>query len=301
MSLLVQAFRREVRDHGAYVERSILRSKSFSIAVFRSSGLALDFGLLTKAVRYMDSFARAQLCLVVEGHGYFTRRGVVHTVSAGDATQSDQSLQELEGYGGSPCELIAVEWDESSSFAMPTRGAPAEFLCISPSQRVRLRSLVASVGSPTPESWISSLFDELIRLGLNGFAKHRCEALLPAPSVAASSLATAYGALGDALGRLDLYPNLPELAASLGVSDRQANRRLRDLARDYGHPFSGFRELLHEGRLEWAIQLLSIPQIPIRRAAQLAGYRSTAALHHALALSGAPTPAAIQRTHADRW
>lgn len=105
----------------------------------------------------------------------------------------------------------------------------------------------------------------------------------------------------DALGRLNAYPTMTELAEGLDVSERRANGWLRDLAGDYAHPFEGWRDLVHESRIEWATQLLSLPDLPVREVARVAGHRSGVALAHAFSMRGAPAPTAIAREHARRW
>ena len=62
-----------------------------------------------------------------------------------------------------------------------------------------------------------------------------------------------------------------------------------------------WRDFLHETRLDWSAQLLSVPKLGIERASKIAGYRSSIALHHALSTRGGKTPGAIARELAERW
>jgi len=73
--MLVQSLRREVSEHDAWFQRTMLRHERFSIAVLSSSGIANDYGLLMHAVTYLARFGRSQLVILLAGRGYFASEG----------------------------------------------------------------------------------------------------------------------------------------------------------------------------------------------------------------------------------
>jgi AraC-like DNA-binding protein len=293
--MLVQSSRRELPEHDAFVDRTLLRHERFCVAVIRASNLALDYGVLMQAVRYMTRFRRAQLMVLLAGRGYFRSAKRLSSLGPGDVVESDQLLQEAEGYAGSPCELLIVEWDDGSELGPAHRGE-ARFSRIGPAEIARLRAHVQALHATPAETWVAELARQLRACGRpRGPVDAR--ALAP-PS---EDLANAYAALGVAASRLEGQRSLTEVASVLGVCERQVHRRLGDLAREFGHPFEGWREFVHENRIEWAIQLLSQGTLPLERVARLAGYRSAVALCHAFSLRGAPTPGSIATTLAEHW
>jgi transcriptional regulator GlxA family with amidase domain len=160
----------------------------------------------------------------------------------------------------------------------------------------RLRALAAAAPSLEPGRWVSELAGQLKALGAPGPAVGP-RAIAPAPA----PLERLYTALGRALSRLGAQPSLAELAEGLGVGERQVHRGFAELARAYAHPFEGWRDFLHQMRVDWAAQLLSVRGLSLGRVAELAGYRSTTALFHAFSARGAATPGAIARRLAEHW
>lgn len=293
--MLVQAYRREVLGHDAWLRRTVVRHERFRVAVMSSRNIATDFGLAMNAVTCQSQARRSQLSIVLAGRGYFSPRGRTVTLGPGDVVASDQSEQEAEGYAGAPSEVIVLEWDPEHLFA-PVRCGPARFSRLSAADVEGLRRLVQEADTLPAPLWVGELCLRLRAVGLLVGSEPR-----PFEHRSPPSLAQAYDALGGALAQLGAQPSLTEIAGALGVSERQANRRIADLVREYGLPFDGWRTFVHESRLEWAMQVLSIPGVALSRAALLAGYRSTIALHHALSLRGASTPAAIARELSHRW
>ncbi len=110
-----------------------------------------------------------------------------------------------------------------------------------------------------------------------------------------------FRALGDALTRMEEHPSLAEVAGSIARTERQAHRLFDELGRDFTHPSESRREFVTDARIGWAMQALSIPGLPQERVARLSGFRSVAALQHALSLRGAGTPGGYARRLAERW
>jgi AraC-like DNA-binding protein len=289
--MLVQSFLREVPEHGAYIARTILRDTRLCVAVVRTQGLVLDRGVIGKAIQFPTRFQRPQLTIVLRGRGYLESRdrGVV-TLRPGDVAESHQRDHVAEGYSGSPGEAILVDWEGSVPVTSPRLSR------ISPGDVSGLSAHVASLSTLPPVGWIAKLSLRLRALGLEPSIIDP-DSLAPPPA----PMVRLYAALGGALSRLDAQPSLPELAEALGSNERQVHRQLAQLARTYGHSFASWRDFLHEMRLDWATQLLSIPEMPLGRVAKLAGYRSTTALHHAYSLRGAETPMTIANRLRERW
>ena len=294
--MLIQTYRREVPGHDASVERTLLRCSGFCVAVLRARGIVLDHDVIARAVDFFGRYRRPQIAVFLSGRGYVQIEGRVLPLVAGDVVETDQIRTEAEGYAGSPCEVVIFEWDEGRLFEGVRRG-PARVSHVGPRDVAHLRSLVARLGSVPADRFVLDLAASLRALGGPRVAEPDPRAIPRAPA----PFARAYGALGHALSRLDLHPSLPELAGSLGLSERQMSRRLVEIGRRYGHPFLGWRDFIEEMRLEWAAHLLSVPNLPLEHVSRLAGYRSTVALCHAFSSRGADTPGRIARRLSERW
>lgn len=293
--MLVQRYQRAVPGHDASLRRTVFRDESFRIAVMVSRGIANDFGVYMQTVACQAQARRSQLSILLAGRGYFAPHGRTIELSPGAVVASDQAEQEAEGYAGTPCEVIVLEWDPDDLFEPGPRG-PAQTARLSRAAVERLRALVARSDEGSAAAWVVELLAVLRASGLPLRGELDRRALsAPAPH------ATTYGALGDALARLDAQPTLTELAETLGVTERQAHRRLAELLRDYGVPFDGWRDFVNESRIEWTLQVLSVAGLSQERAARVSGFRSSTALHHALSLRGAATPGALAKVLRQRW
>lgn len=294
--MLVQRFRRDLPGYDAFYERSILRHEKFSIAILRSVGLAIDAGVWQDAVSYLSRFSRTQLTIVVSGRGYYCSGNRMLSLEAGDAVLADQLRREREGYGGTPAEVLVLEWDSDHLFGSGHRG-DARFFHLTNAEVARLRERVRSVDTRAPADFVADLCHELRALGFPFPACILPDDLAETPA----PLVETYRVLGDALSRIHLHPSLDEVGRALAVSERQAHRRLSHLERRYAHHFSSWRAYLLDNRVEWTIQLLSNQRIPLKRVAELAGYRSAIAMNHALSSRGAPSPGALRKLLAQRW
>jgi transcriptional regulator GlxA family with amidase domain len=92
-----------------------------------------------------------------------------------------------------------------------------------------------------------------------------------------------------------------EVADALELTERQTHRHFQELGRSYAHPNHTWRDFIHDARIGWAMQLLSIPGMSVARVARLAGYGSTIALAHAFTRRGTDPPGTIARRLARRW
>jgi AraC-like DNA-binding protein len=274
--MLAQTYVRDVIGRDARIARTLVRDAGRALAVVRARGIAVDHGVLRGAVGFVRGAARTQLTIVLRGRGYIaTDRGTAE-LREGDVELSDQRAHVGEGYGGRESEIVIVEWEGS---------VPQAAGRLSPIDRERLRARMS-----TPSELVASLAE----LGLPTPPPRE-------PRPTPTTLARLYAALGSVLSRLDTHPNLGEVAAAVGGTERTVHRQLAQLAAEFAHPFAGWRDLLNEMRLDLATQLLSIPSMPLAEVAARAGYRSTIALHHALSSRNAPTATAIARTLRERW
>jgi AraC-like DNA-binding protein len=274
----------------------MMRQERCAVAVLRSRGIAIDYGVITHAVAFRARGQRSQLAIFLAGRGYLTAAGRVLCLHAGDVVECDQRDLDAEGYGGSPCEVIIVDWESAGVFGASCPRAPRTSR-LRPGDIARLRALVARLDTTPAAHWFVELCTDLRALGVCVERGLDPRGVPRAPA----ALARTYGELGGALSRMHEQPSLSELAETLQLSERHVHRRMTELARSYAHPFQGWRDFLHEMRLEWATHLLSIPGAPLPRVARLAGYRSTEALHHAFSARGVEPPSAIARRLAAHW
>lgn len=294
--MLVQSFRRGVVDREAFAARTMFRGTDFSIAVLGGCAIAVDRGVLGGTVKFARRSRRRQISVVLEGGGYVDVDGRLVTLREGDVLATDQRRHRAEGYGGPRSSVIIVDWDEGGLFETSLR-CDGSVAALAAHDRATLLAHVAQRDDAPPEAWVYDLTRLLAAIGV--LARP-----LPDPRSLPTSprpLVVLYGALGTVLSRLDSHPSLEELATMTGVSERQTKRLLGELSRRYSHGFASWRDFLHETRLDWSAQLLSVPNLGIERASKIAGYRSSIALHHALSARGGNTPGTIERELAARW
>lgn len=294
--MLVQWTQRDIADHGVRFRRAIIRHPRFTVSVFRSHRIAIDWGMQAEVVYYMTQLQRSQLSILLEGRGYFVPHGTgaEWTLGPGDIVESHQRWFEHEGYSGSPFEGIIVEWDDGTLFG-PAHEGPARRSRLRPADVAGLRGLVNRFPSVTPSEWVAELAARLHAIGQRTRRDDRID-------VAASpALARLFRILGDTLTRLEERPALVELADALDVTERQANRHFAELEREYRHPNDGWRSFIHDARLGFAMHMLSVPNVPIAEVARLSGYGSAVALSHALARRGTDSPGVLARRLAARW
>lgn len=294
--MLVQSFHRELADRDAFASRTMFRGKDFSLAVLGAAEIAIDRGVLGPTVKFAQRFRRRQISIVLEGVGYVDFDGCLVMLREGDVLATDQRHHRAEGYGGPRSSVLILDWDEGGPFETSLRceGAVAS---LAAHDRATLVAHVAQLAHEPPERWLFALTRHLAAMGILARPLPDPRALPTSPR----PLVVLYGALGTVLSRLETHPSLDELATMIGVSERQTKRLLAELTHGYAHSFASWRDFLHETRLDWTAQLLSVPNLGIERASKLAGYRSSVALHHAFSTRGGKTPGTIARELAERW
>lgn len=299
--MLVQRIKNEVPEVGAQLRLVHLVDAGFAITVVRAAGMAVDWGMQAEAVRYIARMNRTQLSLLLAGHGYFVRSGRVVWLQPGDVVESDQLLQEPEGYGAAPFEVIVIEWDDGSLFG-PARRGEARLSRLDSSAVSLLRAHVSRLidgddasSSAHASEWVAALCAQFAEVG---FALNSM--LLPRVA-APSSIVRVYQALGDAVTQLEKQPSLTEVAEALSLSERQTNRYLEQIAREYTPHHGGWRDTLRDVRLGAAMQYLSVTGLSLARVAQLAGYGSLIAMTHAFGEAHTSTPADVAKRLARRW
>ena len=294
--MLVHTDHREIADTGAVFHRTVMRHQRFRVTVQTSRGMVTDFAVVDRISPFFQRARRAEAMVLLAGRGYFGDGGRPVSLAPGDFVISDQTRGEAEGYAGSPCEMLSLEWDPGE-LGPAVRGKP-RWSRIGAADLARLRAHVRQADHEPSEVWVVRLLEMLRAAGLPLVRIDDPRALRDDPD----QLVRVHGALDGALARLDLHPSLAEMAGALSLSERQAHRNLAALVRRYGITFgSSWRGLVSHARLEWLTQVLSVPALPLARVAQLTGYRSTEAVCHALALRGAPSPTALARQLKQRW
>ncbi|MFO0687028.1 MAG: hypothetical protein U0234_33495 [Sandaracinus sp.] len=243
---------------------------------------------------YIARQSRTQLTVVLAGRGYVGRGASVVTLRPGDAVLLDQRLHDDEGYAGSPCEVLCVEWDTSAPVDVLCEGPP-RLGRLSVRETERLRALTARMGHEPGEAWTLELLRQLRSAGLPAPRTGSLGASIGAPTAAV------YRGLGEARERLHAQPSLDELATEVGISERHARRAIESLSNEYGMVIEGWRDALADMRMSAAQQLLSIPGMPVHRVAALTGFRSSIALAHAFSSRSTTTPGGLARALHERW
>lgn len=281
-----------VSDDARYLQAA-LRSADCAVSMFWSTGVVTDWGLQARYVDYIARQDRSQITLLLAGHGYVATPAGIATLRAGDVVELDQRRHDDEGYAGSPCHVLVVEWKEGSVFGAEWRDTPR---CsrLSPTDVARFCRLTDRVWTTPGDAWLRDLARHLGAVGLATVPDVR--SVRPMPLKAARL----YEALGPAQEAVWRQPSITELAERLRVSERHLRRGIDELHAEYGLSTTGWRSFVNDVRFQRAHQLLAMPGVPLRRVAELSGFRSQVALSHAFAARGG-TPGRVARELRARW
>jgi AraC-like DNA-binding protein len=218
----------------------------------------------------------------------------VSSLREGDVVELDQRFHEDEGYGGSPSEVLVIEWDGDGPLGAARRGAPR---CsrVGRADTARLRSLMARLSRTEPVAWFGELVTMLRELGLPA------PRFSPLDARAPRQAQQLYRAFGTTRSQLDQNPSMSDLSEELGLSERHLRRGFALLESEFAMTTAGWRDYLSDSRMSWAQQLLSVPELPMSRVAALSGFRSPVAFSHALKARSGTTPGDVARTLRERW
>ncbi|MDB4946421.1 MAG: hypothetical protein JWP97_5955 [Labilithrix sp.] len=86
------------------------------------------------------------------------------------------------------------------------------------------------------------------------------------------------------------FPALEGVADAAGLSMRHVARALEEIISAFNLEWRGWRDVINDMRLRWAVMLLSSSSVPINEVARSAGYGSATALGTALRKAGLPGP-----------
>src|SRR6188508_3251055 len=114
--MLVQRSRVVVPGRAEYSAQVGMRHPDFALSIIASSGLVIDWGVQSELVSYIARQRRVQLSIVLDGHGYYMADERACLLGPGDVVELDQSRHKLEGYAGSPCLIVVLEWEDGGYF-----------------------------------------------------------------------------------------------------------------------------------------------------------------------------------------
>ena len=185
--------------------------------------------------------------------------------------------------------VLVFEWSKPLDQPLPNLDASR----IGPSDRQAFSRFANRIeaGELLGELAAHAVVDAIRRLNALGIA-------VPQPSVESLHQGAPKGAqelaqaLGDVLSGLHLAPQTEELAAALGISVRQVNRRLQSLGEwlpSYSRP-QAWRRQLTLIRSTVAASFLTRKDVPLEVVARSLGYGSSRALLLALSQAGLPAP-----------
>jgi AraC-like DNA-binding protein len=279
---------------GAVLRQAAVRGAGFAISMLWSRGIATDWGLLAPLTSYIARQRRSQLSLVLEGHGYVATPMGAATLVAGDVVELDQTRHDDEGYGGTPCHVLVIEWEDDDVLGSAFRAAPRISRLTARETRM-LREHDDALATTEVEAWIAGLFARLRAIGMR---------IGPRPEVRGTDspqLAALYGALGRARAELGTFPSIQELAERAQLSERHARRGLDSLRDDLAMPIDGWRDALSDIRMSVVQQALSMPGLPLTEVARVSGFRSSIALAHAIKARSGQTPGQLAGALRERW
>ena len=140
---------------------------------------------------------------------------------------------------------------------------------------------------------VRQLISALHASGIDAFPIDEVETRLSSITTADDQvLASAFEAV---MSRPDLHPALSDVAARIGLGERQTNRKLRSLLARYYATHAAWSDYTAGYRLSAAVVLASCPAATPERIARLSGFRHPSSLCHAFAAAGFRSPAALGR------
>lgn len=279
---------------GAVLRQAAVRGATFAISLLWSRGIVTDWGLLSGLTSYIARQRRSQLSIVLEGHGYVATPSGTTLLSAGDVVELDQRRHDDEGYGGTPCHVLVLEWEDDDVLG-PAFRAPPRISRLTPRERAILAAHDEAIATMPADLWVAGLF---ARLRAVGMPVARRASLRGTQS---PQLAALYRALGRARAELAEFPSIQDLAERARLSERHARRGLDVLRDDLAMPIEGWRDALSDIRMSVVQQALSIPGLPLSEVARVSGFRSSVALAHAIKARSGQTPGQLARALEERW
>jgi AraC-like DNA-binding protein len=249
----------------------------------RSRGLVTDFGILNRAIPFLDRLTdRSTLSVVLSGAGRFDERTGPTFLNVGDMAASDFSAG-TEAYSG---DTLTVEW--SPRMLGAAQGPGLSVTRLSALDTGRMAELAGKLDGPGRALAVVGILDVL---RANGLAIGEiATGDLSCPTDEARQLQRLQNVVSERLTALYEFPVLEEVSSGLGWDQRRVHRRLSRLRETYSIVWHHWREFVHQARMLRAMQLLSIPGTTTELVARLSGFRSPSALCHAFAKADLPSP-----------
>jgi hypothetical protein len=251
--------------------------------------IAADFAVIERASPFIHRLRRCAVSIVLEGIGRFEEGGRRAWLGPGDLAFSDERRMGTEAYAGEECRTLIVEWEPAVLGSPITRPFFVERL--SKSDLARVCDLWRTCEGPQHDDAVVELIAILRAHGV------------PLSQVTAGDLAKDFDprlqqlatAMTNALSRLEHHPAIEDVVDELGWGARLVNRKIDAYAERYALPYPHWRSALHYTRMMHAVRLLAAPRATTEIVARLTGFRAPAALCHAFAKAGLPSPGVLAK------
>lgn len=267
-----------------------LRTPSLRVAVHSGRNVASDFAVVQRAAPFLHHCTRPQLLVLFEGQSRFDEQGRRAWITPGSFSLSDPQRGGTDSFGGSASRWLVLDWDPAVLGA-PFRGA-AHIDRLPRQDLSRLEDASEGLTGPDPRAAVTSILAVFRSLGLD-FARG-------APDLAEVPITTederVHAACMDHLWDLEKHPAIGDVVDGLGASERHTHRRITAVAARYRLPWSHWRAALHYTRVLQAVRLLAAPAATTEGVARATGFRAPAALCHAFAKAGLPSPGALAQS-----
>jgi len=290
--MLIDVRRVDVPALHASHEHAVVRTPHLRLGWFRSQRIVTDFGLLGRAMPFGHHLNRATLTILLEGQGRFEEHGVRGYLAPAQFVVSDQRRRGTEAYCGESCSYLLLEWEpgvHGAPFAHPfaiERLGPRDY--------ARIERAARLVGGPESVRAIVEVLDVLRGVGL-GIDRVDPRELEADPPEEIKPLQPLFNVVSEKLSSLHELPTIEDLAQALGWNQRQIHRRMASLRETYNLSWTHWREAVHQARMLHAMRLLGVPGATTELVARLSGFRAPAALCHAFAKAGLPSPMRLAR------
>lgn len=279
-----------VPDLGAVQVTRALVHTSFRAHVVQNRSIVADDALFLRGFPRLGCLGRSVVTVVLRGRARLHTGEQAVWLEPGHVAELSHKHRVSMRTEAQPCyESFVLEWDAGALGGAVRRFGHG---ALAMRDLERLRACAAELAAaPDPSSATKALAGALEVLAGQGIDLRLDRDLLAEKTP--RRLRVTARALDRCLSELDAQPMLVDLAAELGVGERQVHRLVSELNERYGFNASNWRDTLVRRRVMVGANMMTAPGANTERVAKAVGYASPAAFCRALAQSRLPAPGAI--------
>jgi AraC-like DNA-binding protein len=268
---------------GLVVDSPSLRRPEFAFRRTTYRRIIVNEALLTSAFPLIQPRSRLQVLLLLDGALTIEHDGRVHDVAPGEAWLLGPSMQRGAWFRNAT--FLDLEWTAPSS---PSERVPRKLRTPDEARVLDVSAELASGAAPQ-RGVLDGVFDLLRSMGAP--IDFSAASLTGGPSRRDVRIARA---MEKQLSSLSSEGTTAHLGEEAALSPRQLQRVVQDFHGRYGANAGNWRDTRNRWRLQVAVALLSLPELPVQVVAQEVGFRSGTSLARAFGSAGFPSPAELR-------